>query len=29
MKELDELIAISRQYGADPRYVIAGGGNTS
>ena len=29
MKELDELIAISRKYGADPRFVIAGGGNTS
>ena len=29
MKELDALIEISRQYGADPRYVIAGGGNTS
>jgi len=29
MKEIDELIAISRKYGSDPRYVIAGGGNTS
>ena len=29
MKEIDELIAISREYGADPRFVIAGGGNTS
>ena len=29
MKELDALIEISRQYGADPRFVIAGGGNTS
>ena len=29
MKEIDELIAVSRKYGADPRYVIAGGGNTS
>ena len=29
MKELEELIAISRKYGADSRYVIAGGGNTS
>ncbi len=29
MKEIDSLIAISRKYGADPRFVIAGGGNTS
>ncbi|MBQ9399073.1 MAG: SDR family NAD(P)-dependent oxidoreductase [Bacteroidales bacterium] len=29
MKELDELIAVSRLYGVDPRFVIAGGGNTS
>lgn len=29
MKEIEELIAISRKYGSDPRYVIAGGGNTS
>jgi len=29
MKELEQLIAISRKYGADTRYVIAGGGNTS
>lgn len=29
MKELEELVSISRKYGADPRYVIAGGGNTS
>ena len=29
MKELDALIEISRLYGADPRFVIAGGGNTS
>ena len=29
MKELENLIAISRKYGADSRYVIAGGGNTS
>lgn len=29
MKELDQLIAISRKYGTDTRYVIAGGGNTS
>ncbi|MCB9767380.1 MAG: SDR family NAD(P)-dependent oxidoreductase [Candidatus Omnitrophica bacterium] len=26
---LKDLIAISRQYGADPMHVIAGGGNTS
>ena len=29
MKEIEELIAISRKYGADARFVIAGGGNTS
>jgi NAD(P)-dependent dehydrogenase (short-subunit alcohol dehydrogenase family)/rhamnose utilization protein RhaD (predicted bifunctional aldolase and dehydrogenase) len=29
MKEIEDLIAISRKYGADSRYVIAGGGNTS
>lgn len=29
MKEIDSLIAISRKYGADERFVIAGGGNTS
>ena len=29
MKEIDSLVAISRKYGSDPRYVIAGGGNTS
>ena len=29
MKELDNLIALSRKYGSDPRCVIAGGGNTS
>lgn len=29
MKELDELVAVSRKYGADKEYVIAGGGNTS
>ncbi len=29
MKEIESLIAISRKYGADPRFVIAGGGNTS
>ncbi len=26
---MNELIAVSRRYGADPDYVIAGGGNTS
>ncbi|MDR1454967.1 MAG: SDR family NAD(P)-dependent oxidoreductase [Tannerella sp.] len=29
MKEIEKLIAISRRYGSDSRYVIAGGGNTS
>lgn len=29
MKELQDLIAISREYGNDKRFVIAGGGNTS
>ena len=29
MKEIDNLIAVSRKYGADNRFVIAGGGNTS
>ncbi|MEO8411810.1 MAG: class II aldolase/adducin family protein, partial [Propionivibrio sp.] len=29
MNEIDQLIAISRHYGADSRFVIAGGGNTS
>ena len=29
MITLESLIAISRKYGADPRFVIAGGGNTS
>ncbi|MDR2765118.1 MAG: SDR family NAD(P)-dependent oxidoreductase [Tannerella sp.] len=29
MKEIEQLIAISRKYGSDSRYVIAGGGNTS
>ncbi|MEE3391622.1 MAG: class II aldolase/adducin family protein, partial [Candidatus Cryptobacteroides sp.] len=29
MKEIENLIAISRKYGADSRFVIAGGGNTS
>lgn len=29
MKEIDDLIKISQLYGADSRFVIAGGGNTS
>lgn len=29
MNEIENLIAISRHYGADSRFVIAGGGNTS
>lgn len=29
MKEIDNLIAVSRKYGANSRFVIAGGGNTS
>ena len=29
MKEIQNLIDISRKYGSDPRFVIAGGGNTS
>ncbi|MDD2515584.1 MAG: class II aldolase/adducin family protein, partial [Proteiniphilum sp.] len=29
MNPIDELITISRYYGADSRFVIAGGGNTS
>ncbi len=29
MKEIDNLIEVSRRYGADSRFVIAGGGNTS
>lgn len=29
MKEIQDLIALSREYGNDPRFVIAGGGNTS
>lgn len=29
MKEIQQLIDISRKYGQDSRYVIAGGGNTS
>ncbi|MDR2505759.1 MAG: SDR family NAD(P)-dependent oxidoreductase [Oscillospiraceae bacterium] len=26
---LDQLVEVSNRYGADPRYVLAGGGNTS
>ncbi|MCQ2178373.1 MAG: SDR family NAD(P)-dependent oxidoreductase [Bacteroidales bacterium] len=29
MKALEDLVAVSRKYGSDPQYVIAGGGNTS
>ena len=29
MKDIEALIAISQKYGADDRFVIAGGGNTS
>ena len=29
MKQLEDLIAISRKFGQDSRFVIAGGGNTS
>ena len=29
MQEIKDLIAVSRYYGCDSRYVIAGGGNTS
>ena len=29
MKAIEQLVDISRRYGADSRYVIAGGGNTS
>ncbi|MBQ6287577.1 MAG: SDR family NAD(P)-dependent oxidoreductase [Bacteroidales bacterium] len=29
MSEIDKLVEISRKYGRDERYVIAGGGNTS
>lgn len=29
MKQLEQLIEISRKYGRDSRFVIAGGGNTS
>ncbi len=29
MKEIEELIEVSRKFGSDSRFVIAGGGNTS
>lgn len=29
MRQIDDLIAISRKFGQDSRFVIAGGGNTS
>ena len=29
MKEIENLVAVSRKYGQDARFVIAGGGNTS
>ncbi|MBO4557478.1 MAG: class II aldolase/adducin family protein, partial [Bacteroidales bacterium] len=29
MKEIEQLVEVSRRYGADSRFVIAGGGNTS
>ena len=29
MKQIEELIEVSRRYGSDSRFVIAGGGNTS
>ena len=29
MKQIEQLIEISRKYGQDSRFVIAGGGNTS
>ena len=29
MSEIDKLVEVSRKYGRDDRYVIAGGGNTS
>ena len=29
MKEIEELIEVSRKFGGDSRFVIAGGGNTS
>ena len=29
MNEIEKLVAVSRKYGADSRFVIAGGGNTS
>jgi len=29
MTQIDQLVAVSQKYGSDPRFVIAGGGNTS
>ena len=29
MADLDKLVALSRRYGGDPEWVLAGGGNTS
>ena len=29
MDKLDDLVALSRRFGADPEWVLAGGGNTS
>ena len=29
MREIEQLVEISRYYGSDSRYVVAGGGNTS
>jgi len=29
IKELQDLIRVSRLFGSDPSFVIAGGGNTS
>ena len=29
MKGIEDLVAVSRKYGQDSRFVIAGGGNTS
>ena len=29
MSEIEKLVEVSRKYGSDDRYVIAGGGNTS
>ena len=29
MSEIEKLVEVSREYGSDDKYVIAGGGNTS